>query len=124
MPFAKRNDQSQSGFTLIELLITIALVAILAAIAIPQYAQYKQRAYDTDSKASLRHLFLACRIYWDDNGGTNSCDSTVASGPEYGFVPPTNVSMGGAGNETTFSATAKHNDSVNTFTINNLGAIN
>ena len=77
----KRGRGTEHGFTLIELLIAIAIVSILAAVAIPQFVQYKQRAYDTDSKSSLRNLFMACRIYWDDNGGSNNCDVTVASGP-------------------------------------------
>ncbi|MGP0564649.1 MULTISPECIES: type IV pilin protein [unclassified Nitrospina] len=115
---------NQRGFTLIEVLITIAIVAVLAAIAIPQFTQYKERAYDSDSKSTLRHLFISCRVYWDDQGGTNTCDPAVAGNPAYGFIDPPDVTVNGSGDETSFSATAQHLSSSNTFTINNDGAIN
>ena len=50
--------RSEGGFTLIELLIVIAIIGILAAIAIPQFNQYKARAYDTASKADLHNICL------------------------------------------------------------------
>ena len=101
----------------------IASIGILAAIAIPQFNQYKARAYDTASKADLHNLYLACKAYWSDNGSDQCCTTSVASGANYGFAPSPGVTVSASGNETSWSATAKHASSSQTFTMNSSGNI-
>ncbi len=50
--------RNKKGFTLIELIIVIGIISVLAAIAIPVYAQYKERAYDSDVKSHLHNIFF------------------------------------------------------------------
>ena len=113
----------EGGFTLIELLIVIAIIGILAAIAITQFNQYKERAYDTASKADLHNIYLACKAYWSDTGSDQTCNLAEASGANYGFAPSPGITVSASGNETGWSATAKHASSSTTFSMNASGNI-
>src|SRR5215471_14659759 len=57
----------RKGFTLIELLIVVVIIGILAAIAIPKFANTKQKAYITAMKSDLRNLITAEEAYFADS---------------------------------------------------------
>ena len=58
--------RNAKGFTLIELLIVVVIIGILAAIAIPQFASTKEKAFDAAAKSDLRNLMTAEEAYFSD----------------------------------------------------------
>ena len=59
--------RNRKGFTLIELLIVVVIIGILAAIAIPKFANTKSKAYITAMKSDLRNLVTAEEAYFSDS---------------------------------------------------------
>src|ERR1700738_4937990 len=58
---------ARRGFTLIELLIVVVIIGILAAIAIPKFANTKTKAYTAAMKSDLRNLVTAEEAYFADS---------------------------------------------------------
>ncbi len=73
---------NRKGFTLIELLIVVVIIGILAAIAIPKFANTKEKAYIASMKSDLRNFVTAEEAYFADSlkyTGSSSCTPTPGS---------------------------------------------
>ena len=60
---------NKKGFTLIELMIVVAIIGILAAIAIPKFADLINKAKEGSTKGSLSSVRSAIQVYYGDNEG-------------------------------------------------------
>lgn len=66
----------ESGFTLLELLVVVSIVGILASIAIPQYASYRARGFDSIVESQVRHVATGQEAYF---AGNSTYTTDVAS---------------------------------------------
>jgi type IV pilus assembly protein PilA len=73
----KRNKK---GFTLLELMIVMAIISILAAIAIPQFSRFRQKAYMTITKSDVKNAYIALQNYVSENS-TVVIPAVSATGP-------------------------------------------
>ncbi|WP_337906864.1 type IV pilin protein [Pelovirga terrestris] len=96
--------KNQKGFTLIELLIVVAIIGILAAIAIPQFAAYRERAYISSMQADVRNTASAMEMFWIDNDTYTGADAEDALTVETSGNNDVDIAVGGDG--TTFTITA------------------
>ncbi len=85
--------QVQKGFTLIELMIVIAIIGILAAIAVPQYAQYTRRAEFSEIKMAVSPIKTAVDVCYQRNNGHSDCNSAAAAGASVARAGQVNDNM-------------------------------
>jgi prepilin-type N-terminal cleavage/methylation domain-containing protein len=101
--------QNRRGFTLIELLIVVVIIGILAAIAIPKFANTKEKAYVAAMKSDLRNLVTAEESYFADQVSYTTASTAINYNSSTGVTVTIGTATG-----TGWAATAKHNATTKT----------
>jgi type IV pilus assembly protein PilA len=105
--------RNTKGFTLIELLIVVVIIGILAAIAIPQFASTKEKAFDATAKSDVRNAMAAQEAYFADE--QTYAPNSMAAGS---FTTSTGISIAAsAASAGGYSVTASHSASGNTYWV-------
>jgi type IV pilus assembly protein PilA len=94
------RKHNQSGFTLIELLVVVAIIGILAAIAIPQFAAYRAKGFDARAESDCRNAATAEEAYFVDNAEYSSAAADLP-----GFVQSEDVDVALVGTDVDFTVT-------------------
>lgn len=62
-----RKKEGQKGFTLVELMIVVAIIGILAAIAIPQFASFRVKAFNSAASSDVKNIKTSLESYYSDH---------------------------------------------------------
>ena len=90
---------------LVELLVVVAIVGILSAIAIPQFAAYRARAFNARVESDLRNAAAAQESYFIDNSAYSSSQAELEA---VGLAVSEGVVLAITGTATSFTINSSH----------------
>jgi type IV pilus assembly protein PilE len=108
---------TQKGFTLLEVMITVAIVAILAAVAVPNYQDYVTRGRVVEASSALSDARVKMEQYFQDNRAYPASCTTGVPGPtQIQVAAGTSFDLACATTATTYTVTANGKASMAGFT--------
>ena len=102
--------RNEKGFTLIELLVVVAIIGILAAIAIPQFSEYRKQGFNARASSDVRNLATAEEAYFAANAVYAASPSNLT-----GFKQSPGVSISVSPSTNSFTASSSHSAGDKTF---------
>ena len=104
-----KSIRNSKGFTLIELLVVVAIIGILAAIAIPQFALYRQKGFDSRAESDLRNAATAQESLFASTSAYAGCTSAATCQTNLpGYRASTGVNIAMTSATSSFTGTASH----------------
>ncbi len=106
--FRKPQGGSEDGFTLVELLVTLLIVAVLAAIAVPFFLRQKQKGWESQARTTLKNAATAMESHGTENLGDYSTADNVSDLEAQGFRQTSGVALTITSNPSDYTLVASH----------------